>query len=167
VLFEGVEPSVAAQAAAAAHLLEPARPVEWLDEEVDARWRELTARPDLEKGVELKITCLPAHLAGVLEAVEEVARRVPGRRHLVGMPASGVLHLGLEGADADAVVAAVNALRERVRRGSVVVREAPPEVKRALDVWGPIGDALPLMRRVKERFDPTRTLNPGRFVGGI
>jgi glycolate oxidase FAD binding subunit len=36
-----------------------------------------------------------------------------------------------------------------------------------LDAWGSPGDALPLMRVVKEQFDPKNTLNPGRFVGGI
>jgi glycolate oxidase FAD binding subunit len=36
-----------------------------------------------------------------------------------------------------------------------------------LDVWGSPGDALPLMRAVKQQFDPKGTLNPGRFVGGI
>jgi glycolate oxidase FAD binding subunit len=59
--------------------------------------------------------------------------------------------------------------RERLAAcgGSVVVVKAPPELKRAVDAWGPAGDALGLMRRVKERFDPDRRLSPGRFVGGI
>ncbi|MFI6325805.1 FAD-binding oxidoreductase [Nonomuraea sp. NPDC050556] len=35
-----------------------------------------------------------------------------------------------------------------------------------VDRWGAV-DALPLMRRVKERFDPGRRMSPGRFVGGI
>ena len=35
------------------------------------------------------------------------------------------------------------------------------------DAWGSPGDALPLMRAVKQQFDPNSTLNPGRFVGGI
>ena len=39
--------------------------------------------------------------------------------------------------------------------------------KSNLDAWGSPGDALPLMRAVKEQFDPKGTLNPGRFVGGI
>jgi len=30
-----------------------------------------------------------------------------------------------------------------------------------------VGNALPLMRRVKERFDPEHRMSPGRFVGGI
>jgi glycolate oxidase FAD binding subunit len=59
--------------------------------------------------------------------------------------------------------------RERLaaRGGSLVVVKAPPELKRAVDVWGRPGDAIGLMRRVKERFDPGRRLSPGRFLGGI
>jgi glycolate oxidase FAD binding subunit len=39
--------------------------------------------------------------------------------------------------------------------------------KSDVDAWGNAGDALPLMRAVKTQFDPKKTLNPGRFVGGI
>jgi glycolate oxidase FAD binding subunit len=66
-------------------------------------------------------------------------------------------------------VAAIRDQRERLaaRGGSLVLVKGPPELKRAVDVWGPPGDAVGLMRRVKERFDPDRRLGPGRFVGGI
>lgn len=47
-----------------------------------------------------------------------------------------------------------------------MVLDAPVAVKRAVDVWGPVG-GLDLMRRVKSEFDPERRLSPGRFVGGI
>lgn len=50
--------------------------------------------------------------------------------------------------------------------GSVVVLDAPVDVKRAVDVWGPVR-GLDLMRRVKSEFDPDHRLSPGRFVGGI
>jgi glycolate oxidase FAD binding subunit len=40
-------------------------------------------------------------------------------------------------------------------------------MKDELDLWGAGKDALPLMRRIKEQFDPARILNPGRFVGAI
>jgi len=52
-------------------------------------------------------------------------------------------------------------------QGSLVVLNCPPAVKARVDVWGEVGDALPLMRRVKAHFDPAGMLNPGRFVGGI
>jgi glycolate oxidase FAD binding subunit len=48
----------------------------------------------------------------------------------------------------------------------VVVVDGPPEVKQAVDVWGPVA-AVDLMRRVKDQFDPDHRLSPGRFVGGI
>jgi len=64
---------------------------------------------------------------------------------------------------------AIQALRSRLEPmgGSAVVLECPAEIKAGVEAWGPPGDALPLMRRIKERFDPRRTLNPGRFIGGI
>lgn len=34
------------------------------------------------------------------------------------------------------------------------------------DRWGPV-PSLPLMRRVKERFDPGRRMSPGRLAGGL
>jgi glycolate oxidase FAD binding subunit len=58
----------------------------------------------------------------------------------------------------------IGALRKIMEQdgGSLVIL-GPTE----LDAWGSPGDALPLMRAVKDQFDPKRTLNPGRFVGGI
>jgi glycolate oxidase FAD binding subunit len=37
----------------------------------------------------------------------------------------------------------------------------------SLRVWGEPPAALEQMKALKERFDPNRTLNPGRFTGGI
>jgi glycolate oxidase FAD binding subunit len=36
-----------------------------------------------------------------------------------------------------------------------------------LETWGTPSDALPLMRAVKNQFDPKNMLNPGRFLTGI
>jgi glycolate oxidase FAD binding subunit len=49
---------------------------------------------------------------------------------------------------------------------SVVVLHAPPAVREAVDVWGPV-PALALMRAVKDQFDPDHRLAPGRFAGRI
>ena len=51
--------------------------------------------------------------------------------------------------------------------GSLVLEEAPAEVRVLVDVWGPGPPAFDLMRRLKERLDPDGLLNPGRFVGGL
>jgi glycolate oxidase FAD binding subunit len=51
--------------------------------------------------------------------------------------------------------------------GSLLVNDAPPEVRARLDAWGPAPSALPLMRRLKAQLDPEGRLAPGRFAGGI
>ena len=74
-----------------------------------------------------------------------------------------------------AVSAFVTALRGRLdalagglppRRASAVVLTAPPAVREAVDMWGPMPSAG-LMRSVKEQFDPSGRLAPGRLGGGI
>ncbi|MDO8531744.1 MAG: FAD-binding oxidoreductase [Dehalococcoidia bacterium] len=64
---------------------------------------------------------------------------------------------------------AVSALREYATAlgGTLVVEACAPDVKRLVDVWGPPGPDVDVMRRVKAQFDPKGVLNPGRFVGGI
>jgi glycolate oxidase FAD binding subunit len=44
---------------------------------------------------------------------------------------------------------------------------APEKLRAGLDVWGAPPASLPLMRALKNRFDPSGTLAPGRYVGGI
>ncbi len=50
--------------------------------------------------------------------------------------------------------------------GSLVALHRPDKMP-AFDAWGTAGDALLLMKAVKQQLDPKNTLNPGRFVGGI
>jgi glycolate oxidase FAD binding subunit len=101
------------------------------------------------------------------------AARDTGHRHGVPLPvrgsAVGVLYAALP---SDVDPATVGRVVEDLRRaaaehgGSVVVLTAPPSVRDALDVWGPV-PGLALMRRLKEQLDPDRRLAPGRFVGEI
>jgi glycolate oxidase FAD binding subunit len=51
--------------------------------------------------------------------------------------------------------------------GSLAIHRFPNGMVGTMDPWGNAGNALPLMREVKRRFDPNQILNPGRFVGGI
>jgi glycolate oxidase FAD binding subunit len=62
----------------------------------------------------------------------------------------------------------VEALRSAAAEhaGTLTVLTAPPEVRAAVDAWGPV-PGIDLMRRVKREMDPGHRLAPGRFVGGI
>ena len=53
------------------------------------------------------------------------------------------------------------------QRGFLTVLESPPSLKQQLDTWGYTGNALEIMRKLKQQFDPEQILSPGRFVGGI
>jgi glycolate oxidase FAD binding subunit len=63
----------------------------------------------------------------------------------------------------------VTACRERCAAGvdALLFERLPADQRNGVDVWcGPIR-GLALMQRLKEKFDPSRVLAPGRFVGGI
>jgi glycolate oxidase FAD binding subunit len=176
VLFEGIQPGVEAQAGAAAELLGQVGEAAVAGPgQSEAALNQLGALPFEKAEFALKATFPPAELAGVLGDLA-------GGRLTLGPvsahAATGVLWLasGLREGDLPAdspafptTVQAITEARERLaaRGGSLVVVKASPELKRAVDVWGPAGDAIGLMRRVKERFDPDRRMSPGRFVGGI
>ena len=62
-----------------------------------------------------------------------------------------------------------DAARDAVERsgGSMVIDAAPVDLKREVDVFGPLRADFAIMRRLKEQFDPGRTLSPGRFAGRL
>lgn len=53
------------------------------------------------------------------------------------------------------------------QQGFLTVLEAPLAFKENFDVWGYGGNALDLMRQIKQQFDPDNIFSPHRFVGGI
>lgn len=118
---------------------------------------------DVPGAVAIKLTCRLSAVPEVLGAARHAGAAVRGSA------GTGVLY-GMLPADTDpaAVASAVDRLRElcAAQGGSLVVLDAPPAVKAAVDTWGPV-HGLELMRRVKDQFDPGRRLAPGRFIGGI
>ncbi|MDR7483519.1 MAG: FAD-binding oxidoreductase [Armatimonadota bacterium] len=52
-------------------------------------------------------------------------------------------------------------------QGHLLLTRLPAALKAAGDVWAPVPPALPVMRALKNAFDPQHILNPGRFVAGL
>lgn len=121
-----------------------------------------------EPSVVCKVSLMPADLGSFLTSLKKISR-LPNLRWRLVAQAVGVGHFRLEGSDNATLLAALEDLRKQLesRGGSLVILRCPLEIKSKMDVWGSAGDALPLMKSIKTRFDPTGTLNPGRFVGGI
>jgi glycolate oxidase FAD binding subunit len=178
VVFEGIGPGVEAQAAACAELLGRVGPAAVAGPgETDAALATLGARPFEKADVGVKVACPPADLPAVLADLR--AGLLGWAGPVSAHAGTGVLWMASDAREGEleadggrtvpALAQRITEARERLaaRGGSLVLVKAPPELKRAADAWGPAGDALGLMRRVKERFDPDRRLSPGRFVGGI
>ena len=99
----------------------------------------------------LRVSTTQQGLADVLAAAREHGAVCVARA------AHGLAWLRLEAADAELVTAL------RARLGACVLLDAPAALRREVDPWGPLS-AEPLMRRVKARFDPYDTLNPGLLL---
>ncbi len=154
VLFGGKAAGVEARTGTARSVLGADATV---SDEPPAGWAVYPWRPG-ETG--LKLTFVLSGLRDVVATAREVGAT------LRGSAGTGVLYAAL--GRPDDVPVALDRLRAVCtrHRGSAVVVDAPPEVKRAVDVWGPV-PGLDLMHRVKDQFDPGHRLAPGRFVGGI
>lgn len=169
ILIEGIPPGVEAQAETTSYLLKGFGEVRTLSDEEVEDLGPLDPPGAGNEEVAIQISAPPAELTGVLDSVLGATERRGVSPRITGHAGTGTTYVALSGGDEEARVQVVEELREIwVRRGgSVVVRKAPPSTKSRLEAWGPAGDYLGLLRRVKDKFDPGGNLNPGRFVGGI
>jgi glycolate oxidase FAD binding subunit len=137
-------------------------------------------------GTLIRVAFWAAALPRVLGVIDSAAQSAGLDPAVGGSAASGVIYVAAgAGADPAAVAAFVSALRAAIARGdadarpagaspadrppvlaSAVVVHAPAAVRDLVDVWGPV-PSLPLMRAVKDQFDPGHRMAPGRFAGGI
>src|SRR5262245_39687054 len=151
-------------------------------------WWGGTGPPDGRNGAGtlIRVGFWAAALPAVLAAIDGAAVTGGLDPLVAGSAAAGVIYVALgAGAHPAAVAGFVAALREAIARGaadarpasapapdsppvlaSAVVVHAPPAVRELADMWGPV-PGLPLMRAVKNQFDPGHRMAPGRFAGGI
>jgi D-lactate dehydrogenase (cytochrome) len=82
--------------------------------------------------------------------------------------ASGLLYLSHKPETVEAAHQWLEALRQPAlaHGGYTVTLTIPPAFRAALDPWGYQPQALAVMQRLKERWDPAHILNPGRFIVG-
>jgi glycolate oxidase FAD binding subunit len=117
---------------------------------------------------------VPSALPEIDEAACAAARQVGVEPVEVLRAGTGVLYAWwpaeqVEKVRPEAWRGAVDAVRQASMRlgGTTVVEDAPAALKPHLDVWGPPTSGFHIMQRLKEQFDPSGILNPGRYVGGI
>jgi glycolate oxidase FAD binding subunit len=166
ILFEGTEAGLTAQELQLRSLAAPPAKVMEASTPTWAAREELWSFVDPSTTAVAKVSLLPGDLARTIGGVEHAAKLHQLRwRALVY--ATGLGWVRLEGKPA-ALKNALQLLRaEMEKHGGSLVALGRPEKMAEFEAWGSAGDALPLMKALKQRLDPKNTLNPGRFVGGI
>src|SRR5215469_14295107 len=149
-------------------------------------WGRPGSLPTQAGGTLVRVAFWAAALPRILAVIDDAAQSAGLDPAVGGSAAAGVIYAAV-GPDAGPAAAAafVSALRAALARGeadarpaaavpselppvlaSAVVVHASPAVRDLVDLWGPV-PSLPLMRAVKDQFDPGHRMAPGRFAGGI
>lgn len=129
-------------------------------------WRKLAEQISVtgtEPGIICKIGVLPTAAVATLSQLDKIASG-QGMGLIHAGSGLGVLRFESENAIDD-----VKKMRSHCQShsGFLTLLEAPISFKQKLDVWGYSGNALDLMQRIKQQFDPENIFSPHRFVGGI
>lgn len=132
-------------------------------EDDEALWkRQRKGQRAASDGAVVRVAATPRRLAAVVQSGAAIGARVVARGGI------GTAWVKLPPAEPAELAAAIDELRARVAPSPATVLDAPELVRQTLDPWGTLSPAtVDLMRRVKERFDPQRTCNPGLYMGGI
>ena len=165
VRFEGIPESLLDQYAKLGRIAGAHKFVECTSD-VWAERQKLFVNPG--SSVICKCCVLPSQIASLCDALFPQAGPAEVATTLVAQ-GTGLAEVRLDAASLTPLITALHDLRSAVDRleGTMTVSQCPVAMKDELDVWGTVKDALPLMHRIKEKFDPGQTLNPGRFVGSI
>lgn len=120
----------------------------------------------------LKISALPDQSAALLTEAQALADKLDLEISLLSHAGHGLSWLTATYASEAKALELVRELTAWAERkgGSVAAERLPPGLKQRLgDVWGTAlsEGEVKLMRAIKAKLDPNRTLNPGRFVAGI
>ncbi|BFM40036.1 FAD-binding oxidoreductase [Synechocystis sp. LKSZ1] len=162
VRFQNIPEGVAEQSDRLQHLAQALdqAPQIWQGESEQDLWqrlkRTMTVAPRATS-VTCKIGVMPSQAVNFLQQ----------------LPGWGQIHLGtgLGRLTFDQGIDPAALQRQRILcqnyRGFLSILESPASYKTQLDPWGYDGNALDLMGRLKQQFDPQQCFSPGRFVAGI
>lgn len=129
--------------------------------------RDAPPTQDSQPAAIAKFSVLPGSIANACQQLRDLAEPLNVHWSAV-VQGTGLGWIRLGPANANAIQQVLHTLRSQLdpAGASLVVQYRSPEIPE-IEAWGNPGDALPLMLSVKQQLDARKTLNPGRFVGGI
>src|SRR5205807_8570919 len=94
-------------------------------------------------------------------SLREVLRGLPASATWWAWPGFGVAHWA---GDLDAERVGMARTRAERAGGSLILLRAPLELKRQVGAWGTRPATVEWMGRLRDAFDPKRTISPGRYL---
>ncbi len=121
--------------------------------------KSLTSVCPNDSGITCKIGLLPSAIAHFLS-------QLPADHYGIIHNKSGLGKLVLT---SDQDISHLKEMRNLCQdnQGFLTILEASNTVKTEIDPWGYTGNALTMMKKIKQQFDPNNQFSPNRFVGGI
>ena len=137
-----------------------------MNQRINNSLREFSAVENKSKDVLIKVNIKRTDIANFAEQAQI------DTCEMMALIGNGVLYLKIHtdsDTDYQKLANTLTQLRQHAEgvSGNLIIENAPPDLKRQIDVWGSIGSTLKLMKQVKVKFDKTCLLNPGRFVSSI
>jgi glycolate oxidase FAD binding subunit len=169
IRFQGIQPSVQQQVNRVVELGQSLGLTSLPNAEVDKTlWEQVRKQMTLENqetSIACKIGVRPSEAITVLQQIDQIIPSATwyGQIHM----GSGLGRLVFSASDLSLEqLLKVRSLCQS-NSGFLSILKAPTALKQQIDVWGYPGNALDLMQKIKQQFDPNLCLNPHRFVGGI
>jgi glycolate oxidase FAD binding subunit len=126
--------------------------------------RDLQAQVPTPLGLRFRIGVLPSRLEAALVELRHGGAALLAYPGLRLAYASFALDASLDEREVAAIFRNVESVA-RGAGGGFVCESAPTFVKAGRDMFGDLGSSGAIARALKQRFDPTGVLNPGRFAG--
>lgn len=122
-----------------------------------------------ERSITYRILGVPDTAAERALAAHDLAARSELRSETIVDALNGDVVVRVSDLDSRALGTKIESFDEALHaaQSQTVVIAGEHPFRSSLQVWGAPPAAVERMRELKRRFDPNRTFNPGRFVGGI
>jgi len=122
-----------------------------------------------ERSVTYRIASAPGETERIASDVKALAERFQLRFDAIVDAMNGDVIVRIGDLDAYALGAKISMFDDALHdlQSGAIVIASKHRSRATLNVWGALPDGFSTMRALKLRFDPTGTLNPGRFIGGL
>jgi glycolate oxidase FAD binding subunit len=130
---------------------------------------EAYVEPIEDRSITYRSTGLPSSAWERATKASTIVRGWDARCDLIADLRTGDVIVRVAGSSARTAADLVTTIDAPLRAAlpTTTILAGDPSLRAQLDAWGDVPPAFATQRAIKQRFDPTATLAPGRFLGGL